>query len=113
MTTNITQVERYRKIVRSEIRYVGGRAVNHSTLDSNIALRTILENLYNESKERLSQLHNKNASESIIKSEKAGLFVLGAGLFTFGRLDVAEDILTGIPGGRGSIRQLAWVLNIL
>ena len=108
-----SQANRYRAMVRSEIRYVGGQAVSCSTLDSDMALCTILKNLYNESKERLSQLQDKNASESIIKSEKVSLFVLSAGLFTFGRLDVAEDILIGIPDGRGSIRQLAWVLNVL
>ncbi len=28
-------------------------------------------------------------------------------------MDVAEDILTGIPGGKGKIRRLTWVMNVL
>ncbi len=113
MIIDTTQAARYREMVRSQIKFVGGQAVSRSTLNSDIALHTILENLYNESKEKLSQLQNQNASKPTIKSVKVSLFVFSAGLFTFGKLDVAEDILTGIPSGRGSIRQLAWVLNVL
>ncbi|MGB3642565.1 MAG: hypothetical protein WBA39_34035 [Rivularia sp. (in: cyanobacteria)] len=50
---------------------------------------------------------NEEASESRIKATKNGLFVIYVGLFCFGRLDVAEDIVDNIPGGRGSVNHLA------
>lgn len=111
MAPNISQAKRYREIVRSDLKLL--RYPIPPNFDSDIALRTFLENLYNEAKERLSSLLNEGTPESTIRIEKSVLFIIAAGLFTFRRLDVAEDILTGIPGGRGSIRQLAWVLNVL
>jgi hypothetical protein len=48
-----------------------------------------------------------------VPHDRAGRFVAAAALFTFGRLDVAEDILDNIPEGRGSVRRLAWALQAL
>ncbi|MEC4893536.1 MAG: hypothetical protein SAL07_10110 [Oscillatoria sp. PMC 1051.18] len=72
--------------------------------------RRELEVEYEKTKAKLSNLLATNASPSTIKAEKNGLFIISAGLFAYGRLDVAEDVLDCIPGGRGSINDLARVL---
>jgi hypothetical protein len=106
-----SQAKRYREIVRAEFKL--SRMQIPLNLDSDTALFSFLENLYNATKERLSSLINESASDLIIQAEKAALFVFSVGIFTFGRLNVVEDILAGIPGGKGSIRNLALVLNVL
>lgn len=72
-----------------------------------------LESEYEKAKNRISALFDSGESQSIIKSHKNGLFIISVGLFAYGRLDVAEDILNNIPGGRGSINHLAGVLKRL
>lgn len=46
-------------------------------------------------------------------STRLDLFVIAAGLLTYGRLDVFEDILDNIPPDRVKIRRLAYSLKIL
>ncbi|MEM7715885.1 MAG: hypothetical protein AAF349_20310 [Cyanobacteria bacterium P01_A01_bin.68] len=109
MSSDVSQAKRYREMVRTTLwRYTSPPNSNPDT-----ALRIHLESLYEEGKNKISCLVNENASDSIIRREKVGLFVISVGLFTFGQLDVAEDILSGIPGGKGSIRRFTWVLKVL
>ncbi|WP_254563967.1 hypothetical protein [Oscillatoria sp. HE19RPO] len=112
MTKEPSQARRYREMIRADLKLLL-RQIPADAYGSDADLRSLLENLYNENKNQLTQLLKEKAPESVITTQKAGLFVLSCGLFTFGRLDVAEDILTGIPGGKGSIRRLAWVINVL
>lgn len=112
MTANISQAKRYRDMVRSDLELFR-HPIPHSS-NPDIAFCSYLETLYDEAKGRLLRLLEQKASNSTIRDERFCLFVYGAGLFTFGRLDVAEDILAGIPFmGQGGIRRLAWVLNVL
>ena len=109
MSANISQAKRYREMVRFEFK----RCPPPPDSNPDKAFHIHLEALYKKDKKVLLKLVDENASESEIRNQKVGLFILSVGLFTYGRLDVAEDILTGIPGGRGSIRRLTWVMNVL
>ncbi|MEO1765197.1 MAG: hypothetical protein AAFR83_25365 [Cyanobacteria bacterium J06629_18] len=97
MSANISQAKRYREMVRFELK----RCPPPPDSNPDKALYIHLQVLYQEHKSILLKLIDENVSESEIKLQKVGLFLLSVGLFTYGRLDVAEDILTGIPGGKG------------
>lgn len=109
MSANISQARRYREMVRFEFK----RCPPPPDSNPDKAFRIHLEALYEQEKKQLLSLVDENASESEIRNRKAGLFLISVGLFTYGRLDVAEDILTGIPGGKGQIRRLTWVMSVL
>ena len=109
MSANISQARRYREMVRFEFK----RCPPATDSNPDEAFRIHLETLYKEEKKLLSLLVDENASEAEIRNREVGLFLIGVGLFTYGRLDVAGDILTGIPEGRGQINRLTWVLNVL
>jgi hypothetical protein len=109
MAENTSPARHFRKSILSEFhQYL---ASSNSGLDT--AFHKYLESEYKKVKIRLLNLFNQAASESALKSEKNGLFLISVGLFTFGRLDVAEDILDNIPGKRVPASHLAGVLNRL
>lgn len=109
MIKNTSPARHFRKSIRSEFR----RYQEPPNSDTDTAFREYLESEYESAKSRLSNLLSKGASELVVKGERNGLFVISVGLFTFGRLDVAEDILDNIPGGRVPANHLAGVLNRL
>lgn len=47
-----------------------------------------------------------------VSDVKNGVFVFAVGLFTFGRLDVVEDIIKRMPSS-GQVRGLEYVINVL
>jgi hypothetical protein len=101
----------YRKAVRSFLESVRHKLPPSS--DAEIELEAYLDALYTQLKEQLTQLVVDNTSEAIIQGEKVGIFIIASGLFAFGHLDVAHDILSGIPSGQADLRRLAWVLKAL
>jgi hypothetical protein len=111
MTTDLSPAKLYRREVRSVLELFRNKLPAPS--DSEIELEKFLENMYKQLKKQLLQLVIENAPESVIKGEKMGVFILASGLFAFGHLDVAQDILDGIPSGRANIRRLALVLKAL
>lgn len=106
MTENISYAKRIREILRSEFR-------NRDNLQTDAAFYHELQNLYQEYKTEILEKTSEGVSDSDIKGFRNGLFVLSVTLFCFGRLDVAEDILDNLPGGRGNINRFAYVLNRL
>ncbi len=102
--TEISDARRIQESIRSEFR-------NSAELVTDADFYTELQYWYEDSKRDLKI--NEEASESRIKATRNGLFVISVGLFCFGRLDVAEDILDNIPGGRGSVNHFAGVLHRL
>jgi hypothetical protein len=73
--------------------------------DPDTEFRKYLERHYEEEKERFTNLVDQGVSESELAVVRNGLFVLAVGLLAFGRLDVAEDVLSNIPSS-GSVRRL-------
>ncbi len=74
---------------------------------------TGVRDLYFPSEDAFYEHLELKYKEAKQKNLNGDLFLIGVGLFTFGRLDVAEDILNNIPGGRGSVNHLAGVLKLL
>jgi hypothetical protein len=111
MTNKISAAREFREILRPRI----SSKINEASTDSeaDIALYECLESDYEKAKYRLSQKLAEGASESLVKATINDLFIISVGLFAFGRLDVAEDILDNIPGGLSPINHLAGVLNRL
>ncbi|MEO0933656.1 MAG: hypothetical protein AAFY21_07825 [Cyanobacteria bacterium J06641_2] len=106
MSENTSHARRIREMLRCEFR-------NRDNLQTDAAFYHELQNLYQEYKREILAKTNEGVPDSDIKGFRNGLFVLSVGLFCFGRLDVAEDILDNIPGGRGNINRFAYVLNRL
>ncbi|BAY22448.1 hypothetical protein NIES2100_22110 [Calothrix sp. NIES-2100] len=109
MSERISTARHFRKSIFSEFR----RYQTSPDAEPDTAFCQYLESEYEKAKSRLSNLINQGASASDLKAEKNGLFIISIGLFTFGRLDVAEDIVDNIPGGRGRVNHLAGVVNRL
>lgn len=109
MVENTSPAKHFRESIRSEVQ----KYLVNTNYDSDTDLRNYLESEYEKVKIRLSKLLNEVVSESYLKSEKNGLFIISVGLFTFGRLDVADDILDNIPGRRLPASYLAGILNRL
>ncbi|BAY83774.1 hypothetical protein NIES267_32670 [Calothrix parasitica NIES-267] len=66
-----------------------------SGTDDDLYKRYNLE--YEKQKSRLLQLIAEGKSEDVIASNNLFLFIMAVGLFSFGRLDVYQDILDNIP----------------
>lgn len=82
--------------------------VNRRFIDDNFLY--ILESQYIEDKNKISN-NIDNIKENIIS-----LFCVSSILFTFGRLDVAEDILNNLENvkyGKSRIYKFAAVINLL
>ena len=106
MTENISHAKLIRESIRSEFR-------NRNNLETDTAFYAELQSLYQEHKSEILEKVNEGASDSDIKGIRNGVYILSVALFCFGRLDVAEDILDNIPGGRGNINRFVGVLNRL
>ncbi|OUL29672.1 hypothetical protein BV378_05740 [Nostoc sp. RF31YmG] len=111
MTNNVLTAREFREILRSRI----SSKINEASTDSeaDIALLECLESDYEAAKSKLSRLLAEGASESLVKGTRITLFIISVGLFAFGRLDAAEDILENIPGGLSPVNHLSGVLNRL
>lgn len=88
--------------------------INETSTDSeaDVALLESLEYEYEQEKSRLSNLLS-DKDPSGIKSERIGLFLFIVGLFAFGRLDVAQDIMDNIPRSNVRLKGFANVLTKL
>jgi hypothetical protein len=111
MTNNVSSARRYREIVRPRTVPKTNEASTHSEADIN--LREFLESEYEKEKSKLLQLITEGASETVIKSESFFLFLISVGLFTFGRLDVYQDILDNIPHTLIRFKGLSYVITTL
>ncbi|OUL35449.1 hypothetical protein BV372_11440 [Nostoc sp. T09] len=109
MAENTSPARRFRKSILSEFQKYQASPDS----DSDTAFRKYLECEYENAKIRLLNLLNEGALELVLKDKRNGLFIISIGLFTFGNLDVAEDILDNIPAGRVPANHLAGVLSRL
>jgi hypothetical protein len=80
--------------------------------DPDQQLRTHLETGYAEAKSALAKMRAEDAPASHIQGQEIAVFVFAAGLFTYGKVDVAEEIVDYIPPA-ANIRKLARVLDAL
>jgi hypothetical protein len=99
----------YRDIVRELC--INSNTQN-SNLDSDTEFYHYLERCYNADKKALDDAGIKKGSPKSVSGITNGLFVFAVGLFTFGRLDVAEDIVHRAPK-TGALRRLELVLDVL
>jgi len=60
-------------------------------------LYKIYDSEYKKEKSRILQAITEGKSEDVIASHNLFLFIMAVGLFSFGRLDVYQDILDNIP----------------
>lgn len=111
MIDNLSPARRFRSAIRPRT----VPKINETSTDSeaDIALRELLEAEYEKEKSRLLQLFTERASEHAVKGETIFLFMISVGLFTFGRLDVAQDILDNIPHTNVRLKGLAYVITRL
>ncbi|ALF55688.1 hypothetical protein ACX27_27100 [Nostoc piscinale CENA21] len=109
MAENTSPARKFRKSILSEFQ----KYVSNTNAEFDTEFYTYLECEYDKVKIKLSKLFNEGTSELLLKAEKNGLFLISVELFTFGRLDVAEDILDNIPGKRVTASHLAGILNRL
>lgn len=70
-----------------------------------------LEERYAEEKEHIARLIRDGLPESQKPLARLGLLILAAGLFSYGRLEVFEDILDSVPPANLQVGRLAWCLN--
>jgi hypothetical protein len=77
------------------------------------SFREFLEFAYQEIKGRLASPTEENSSENMKLAAQGSLFRVAAGLLTYGRLDVVDDIVNYVPPPTAGMRRLAWVLNNL
>ncbi|MEL7244303.1 MAG: hypothetical protein AAGM40_18505 [Cyanobacteria bacterium J06573_2] len=76
-------------------------------------LYQIYESEYEKQKNRILQAITEGKSEDVIASHNLFLFIMAAGLFTFGRLDVYQDILDNIPHRLVRWKGLSYVITRL
>lgn len=68
---------------------------------------------YEKEKSRLLQLITKKEPEHLGASYNLCLFIMAVGLFSFGRLDVYQDILDNIPHRLVRWKGLSYVITTL
>lgn len=98
----------YRTAVRQTLTQYRPRA----GVDPEEDFRDFLQACYREERARLESLKASEAGPQESLMIKNGLFVLATGLFAFGRIEVAEDLLDYLPSS-GGIRKLALALQAL
>ncbi|MEM1394580.1 MAG: hypothetical protein AAGG00_15065 [Cyanobacteria bacterium P01_H01_bin.150] len=76
-------------------------------------LYKIYDSEYKKEKSRLSQLIAEGQSEDVEVSYNLFLFIMAVGLFSFGRLDVYQDILDNIPHRLVRWKRLSYVITRL
>lgn len=97
---------------RNAVRQIITQYSTPADADPDIDFRKYLESNYIEVKKRFTHFEEYGLSKSDLKVVRVELFVLATGLLTFGRLDVAEDILDCIPSS-GSVRRLTLALKAM
>lgn len=70
-----------------------------------------LEQRYQEEKEHIARLKHDGLPKQEEPLACLGLLMLAVGLFTYGRLDVVDDILNSIPPPKLRVGRLAWCLH--
>lgn len=70
-----------------------------------------LEQRYLEEKQHIDRLIREGMPVQQIPLARLGLLILSAGLFTYGRLEAAMDILDSVPPVALQVGRLAWCLN--
>lgn len=109
MTVDITQLPS--QLYRTAVLQICTQYSTPQGVDLDNHFLKYLESSYKEEKERLKQLP-QNVPESELAGSRYGLFVLATGLFAYGHIEVAEDILNGIPPS-GAVKQLALALKAM
>lgn len=100
--------ELYRRSVRECVRdYSPADGV-----DPDEDFKSYLQTTFAKYTGELASLQGVGESENAATAVSNGLFVLAAGLFAYGDLDKAEDVLTNVPTS-GGIRRLALALPAL
>ena len=94
----------YRKTVRDLIHQF------RASGDTEETFRRYLQTTYAECAARLRSADPKSEEAAI--AERNGVFLLASGLFAYGHIEVAEDLLDYLPSS-GGIRHLALALQAL
>jgi hypothetical protein len=107
MSEELNLAEKYRKMVHAGSTFYDryDRPLGRET-EELASFRIALEQAYMRGKEYL-RLSVSQEDEESIASDRSGLLLIGVGLLTYGRLDVVEDILNGIPTAPQNMRHLA------
>lgn len=108
METKVQAARFYRNMVRQ----ICEMYAPIPAIDDNARFFRYLEQRYDNAKRRIQNLLDKHAEVSEIDLERHALFVFAAGLLTYGRVDVVDDILAHIPPS-GHVRRLAWTVSTL
>lgn len=112
MSTEPTPAQKYREWVHSDALFYEDPL--GPTSDEQLAFRTALEEVYTTAKDELhAALVEKDTEAKILHGHQIALLILAVGLLTYGRLDVVDDILNGIPVAPRNIRMLAGSLKAL
>src|SRR5262245_41275494 len=79
--------------------------------------RDICVNFHSQTAEEEDNEFHEYLLTNYHQSKKANVssevFVLAAGLLTYGHIEVVDDILNNIPAGKGHVRRLAWTVSTL
>ena len=101
----------YRQMIRSALE--GTTSTPLPPSNATAELEEYFQNLYIQQQQRVTELRARNAQQSAIETQKLGVFILASGLFTFGRLELADVILDNTPHPKGDVVYLTSVLKAL
>jgi len=87
------------------------RSMVETSVDDDSRFLEYLEQRYQEEKEHLACLLQDGMPKEQEPLARLGLLILAVGLFTYGHLDVVEDILDSVPPQYLRVGRLAWSLN--
>ncbi len=99
------------RLYRTAVRQLLFRWVPPAGADPDAALRAHLEARYAEEKARWAAVAGQDAGAETT-AVRNGLFVLAAGVFAYGRLEAAADVVDHVPSS-GAVRRLALALAAL
>jgi len=99
----------WREVVRSG--FSGFQPSGAASTDDEF--RAHVEKLHEDERAHIRSLAGRDPADPELRAAGLGLYVLAVALLTWGRLDVVEDILTHVPGGRHPARILARSVNFL
>jgi len=100
------------RLYRTAVRQALFRYVPRAANDPDAELLTYLETHYAAEKASLASAKAGRAPEKEIAALRNGLFVFAAGLFAYGHVEAAEDVIDCIPSS-GAIRNLALALQAM
>ena len=87
------------------------RSMVETSVDDDSRFLEYLEQRYQEEKEHLACLLQDGMPKEQEPLARLGLLILAVGLFSYGHLDVVEDILDSVPPQYLRVGRLAWSLN--